>query len=187
MVSLVSMDPKCQSSCFLEWQPAMTHCAVSVSNVNTSKLTKSKLDRILGSKEYYFFFFFSFGNLVICSVIWFSIYSVLWIRSTIPARFVVYNIWKLLDHLTAVGETLWTRGPSLRALSQIFCFQSPETEIELRTECLTGYADASLPFWRHAATWTHGTWSELSGNISQPPEPDMGTGMRTEYLVHPST
>ena len=92
-----------------------------------------------------------------------------------------------LDHLTAVAETLWTRGPSLRALSQIFCFQSPETEIELRTECLTGYADASLPVWRHAATWTHGTWSELSGNISQPPEPDTGTGMRTEYFVQPST
>ena len=54
--------------------------------------------------------------------------------------------------LTAVAETLCTNGPSLRALSQIFCFQSPEIDIEFKIDCFTGNGTASLDVWRQAKT-----------------------------------
>jgi hypothetical protein len=61
--------------------------------------------------------------------------------------------------LTAVAETLCTNGPSLRALSQIFCFQSPEIDIEFKIDCFTGNGTASLDVWRQAKTWMQGASS----------------------------
>ena len=57
-------------------------------SINTLKLTKCKLDRILGSKRTFSLMVF-FGPMVIFNYLLFicnSIYSVLWIRSTGPAR-----------------------------------------------------------------------------------------------------
>ena len=55
------------------------------------KLTKCKLDLILGSKQYFrsyvFLLFWSYGHLFGHLAIWFSIYLFLWIRSNEPARY----------------------------------------------------------------------------------------------------
>ena len=49
------------------------------------KFTKFKIDRILGSKQYYWVLcLFAFSFVVIFLVIWFSIYSVLWIQLSWP-------------------------------------------------------------------------------------------------------
>ena len=66
------------------------------------KLTKCKLDRMLGAKKRTFGLplFCIFGPLVIFSVIWFSIYSVLQIRSNGPAwkKKIPWTIQKLLKN-----------------------------------------------------------------------------------------
>ena len=55
------------------------------------KSTICKLDQIIGPKQYYSFFWYSvflyFRSIRYFLVIWFSIYSVLWVWSTVPARF----------------------------------------------------------------------------------------------------
>ena len=67
-----------------------------MTEINMLKLIKFKLDWIVGSKLYYSFFgltvFCIFGRTVIFLVIWFSIYSVLWIRSDRPARYRIPNV-----------------------------------------------------------------------------------------------
>lgn len=71
--------------------------------------------------------------------------------------------------LTVEEETLWAMGPSLRARSQIRCFQSGLIMcMALSTECLTvrGWASrgsSAPPVERHAATCTQHMASEAGG------------------------